>query len=100
MKYDYLILGGGAAGTIAAETIRSRDPKGTIAIINNEKETLYSKVMLTNLLAGKSTEAQLRMRSKDDYIAKKIDLIFIDYNSPEITWLFLIFKYFENFFLI
>jgi len=31
--YDHLIIGGGIAGTTAAETIRKLDPHATIAIV-------------------------------------------------------------------
>ena len=62
---DYLIIGGGIAGTTAAETIRKLDPSGTITIIEVEQEPLYSKVMLTDLLKGTVKEEQLRLRRVD-----------------------------------
>ena len=46
-KTDYLIIGGGVAGTTAAETIRGRVKDGSIVIINAEPHTLYSRVMLS-----------------------------------------------------
>lgn len=45
--YRYLIVGGGAAGISAAETIRGRDATGSIAVVNDEPYFLYSRVMLS-----------------------------------------------------
>ncbi|MFC1702841.1 NAD(P)/FAD-dependent oxidoreductase [Patescibacteria group bacterium] len=45
--YDYLIVGGGIAGTTAAETLRSEDTDASIAIISDEPHRLYSRVMLS-----------------------------------------------------
>jgi len=46
-KYTYVIIGGGIAGTTAAETIRKNDPSGKIAIVSDEKHPLYSRVLLS-----------------------------------------------------
>lgn len=45
--YKYVIVGGGIAGTTAAETIRKHDSKGSIAIISDEPHPLYSRVLLS-----------------------------------------------------
>ncbi len=47
MATTYVIIGGGVAGTTAAETIRSRDPNGRILIISEEPFRFYSRVMLS-----------------------------------------------------
>ena len=46
LEYDYLIIGGGIAGTAAAETIRRTDGAGKIAIVEDEPHLLYSRVFL------------------------------------------------------
>lgn len=46
-KVDYCIIGGGIAGTTAAETIRALDKNVIILIISEEPYTLYSRVMLS-----------------------------------------------------
>lgn len=46
-EYQYVIIGGGIAGTTAAETIRKRDAVGKIAIISDEPHPLYSRVLLS-----------------------------------------------------
>jgi NAD(P)H-nitrite reductase large subunit len=45
--YTYVILGGGIAGTTAAETIRKTDKTGSIAIISDEPHVCYSRVLLS-----------------------------------------------------
>lgn len=46
-RIKYLIIGGGVAGTTAAETIRSRDKSGSIMIVSDEPYPLYSRIMLS-----------------------------------------------------
>lgn len=46
-QYTYVIIGGGIAGTTAAETIRKNDKEGTIAIVSDEPHPLYSRVLLS-----------------------------------------------------
>lgn len=45
--YTYVIIGGGIAGTTAAETIRKNDAEGKIAIVSDEPHPLYSRVLLS-----------------------------------------------------
>lgn len=45
--YTYVIVGGGIAGTTAAETIRKHDAEGSIAIISDEPHNCYSRVLLS-----------------------------------------------------
>jgi NAD(P)H-nitrite reductase large subunit len=46
-QYTYVIIGGGIAGTTAAETIRKNDKEGKIAIISDEPHNCYSRVLLS-----------------------------------------------------
>lgn len=50
---DYLIIGGGIAGTTATETIRKLDPNGSITIVSEEPHPLYSRVLLPHYIRGK-----------------------------------------------
>jgi NAD(P)H-nitrite reductase large subunit len=43
----YVIIGGGIAGTAAAETLRKNDPNARIIIVSDEPHRLYSRVLLT-----------------------------------------------------
>lgn len=67
--YKYLIIGGGAAGTSAAETIRSKDHSGSIAIISDEIHPLYSRVMLSkpNFFLGKIPFEQIWLKGEKWY---------------------------------
>lgn len=73
-RYDYLILGGGPAGTIAAETIRQHDTVGSIGIVTEELHRLYSRVLLPSLLDGTLTREKLFLRRQEIYRAKRITL--------------------------
>lgn len=82
---DYLILGGGVAGTTAAETIRKADTSGSIVIVEEEPEVLYSKVMLTDYLKGTVNEEQVRLRRVDEYRQNNIELKFAHISSIDPT---------------
>lgn len=73
-SYKYLIIGGGAAGTSAAETIRKEDPGGTIAIVSDEIHPLYSRVMLSkpNFFLEKIPFEQIFLKGKEWYDTNKI----------------------------
>lgn len=46
-QYTYVIVGGGIAGTTAAESIRKNDKTGKIAIVSDEPHNCYSRVLLS-----------------------------------------------------
>lgn len=73
-RYNYLIIGGGIAGTTAAETIRSKDSVGSIALVEAEPNFLYSRVALPDFAAGNIPADKLMLRRLADYEAAKIDL--------------------------
>ena len=73
--YDYLVIGGGVAGTTAAETIRERDSKAGIAIVSDEPHPLYSRVLLPNYVKGLVNRERVFLRRREDYQAK--DIIFL-----------------------
>jgi NAD(P)H-nitrite reductase large subunit len=76
-NYKYLIIGGGAAGTSAAETIRAKDSEGTVAIVSDEIHPLYSRVMLSkpNFFLGKIPFEQIWMKGLDWYDKNKISFL-------------------------
>ena len=73
-KYDFLIIGGGIAGTTAAETIRRSDISSSIAIIEDEPHFLYSRVFLPAFSRGEIELDKVMLRSLGDYEKKGIDL--------------------------
>lgn len=72
--YDYLILGGGIAGVTAAETIRERDSRSSVAILSDEPHVLYSRVLLPSYLKGKIARERVFLRSREDFAGNRIDL--------------------------
>ena len=51
MATEYVIVGTGPAGVIAAETLRRSDPDGGITLIGDEPEAPYSRMAIPYLLA-------------------------------------------------
>ena len=49
---EYVIVGAGPAGVIAAETLRRTDLAGAITLIGDEPEPPYSRMAIPYLLAG------------------------------------------------
>src|SRR3989304_2242340 len=74
-KVDYLIIGGGIAGTTAAEGIRAKDPQSSITILTEESERLYSRVLLPHYLRGENTLESLYVRTSEVYQEKNISLL-------------------------
>lgn len=76
-KTEYLIIGGGAAGTTAAETIRTHDKKAGITIVSDEPHRYYSRIMLSkpNFFLGKLPFNSIWL--KDDAWYKKNKITFI-----------------------
>lgn len=72
--YDYVIVGGGIAGTTAAETIRQYDHSGSILIISKETDVLYSRVLLPSYIRGIIPREKAFLRSKEEYDKKNISL--------------------------
>jgi NAD(P)H-nitrite reductase large subunit len=75
-QYKYLIVGGGVAGTTAAETIRQKDKNGRICIISDEPR-FYSRIMLSkpNFFLEKIEFDSVWLRTNEWYQENKIELI-------------------------
>ncbi|MDO8486762.1 MAG: FAD/NAD(P)-binding oxidoreductase [Candidatus Curtissbacteria bacterium] len=71
---DYLIVGGSAAGTTAAEVIRSRNGEGSITIVTDEEEE-YSRVLLPFYSRNKIKREQVFLKTPDWYKQKNIELL-------------------------
>jgi len=59
---DYLIVGAGPAGVVAAETLRRTDPAGKVAMIGDEPEPPYSRMAIPYLLAENIGEDGTHLR--------------------------------------
>ncbi|PIU42051.1 MAG: NAD(P)/FAD-dependent oxidoreductase [Candidatus Omnitrophica bacterium CG07_land_8_20_14_0_80_42_15] len=71
----YCIIGGSAAGTSACEMIRGIDKKADITLITDEKFALYSRCLLSYLLAGSINEDKLKFKEKDFFERNKIEAL-------------------------
>lgn len=74
-SYDFLIIGGSAAGTTAAEMIRGLNPNVTITIVTDEDHTQYSRVLLPHYIRGKVQRDQVFLKKDDWYLEHKIELL-------------------------
>lgn len=75
-NYKYLIIGGGVAGTTAAEVLRQNDKDGRIAIVSDEPR-MYSRIMLSkaNFFLEKIPFEQIWLRKKEWYEENKIEFL-------------------------
>ena len=55
----YIIIGDGAAGTTAAQSLRAADKEATIAILSDDPHAAYFRSALTNYLLGELREEQI-----------------------------------------
>lgn len=75
--YKYLIIGGGVAGTSAAETIRGTDKEGTVGIVSSEPHRLYSRVMLSkpDFYTKKTAQESIFLKQPEWYSTNTIDFL-------------------------
>ncbi|MDD4924423.1 MAG: FAD-dependent oxidoreductase [Dehalococcoidales bacterium] len=75
-RIKYLIIGNSAGGIGAIEAIREVDTSGTITIVSDEPYPVYSRPLISDLLAGKRTIDKLNYRPFDFYEQNRISTIF------------------------
>lgn len=76
-EVKYLVIGGGIAGTTAAETIRAKDSRGSIAIVSDEPHRLYSRILLSkpNFFLERIPFEQIWLKREEWYRENKIELL-------------------------
>jgi NTE family protein len=74
LQVDFLIVGGGIAGTTAAETIRTRSER-TIMIVTDDRHPLYSRVRLPDYIIGKIPREKVFVKDERQYGSNGIDLL-------------------------
>ncbi len=72
----YVIVGGGIAGTTAAEELRKIDPNGSIVLISEEMHRLYSRVLLPHYVKGKVERERCFLKKETWYGEKGIEVSF------------------------
>ena len=66
-----LIVGAGAAGQVAAETLRKEGFNGRVVLVGNEPELPYDRTNLTkHFLSGKARREDLPLRREPDFFDK------------------------------
>jgi NAD(P)H-nitrite reductase large subunit len=71
----YLIIGNGATGTYAAETIRKTDTDGEITLLTNEPYPLYNRVALPPFLRDEARREKVFLRTPEQHEQKGIKLL-------------------------
>ena len=71
----FVILGGGAAGLMAAETLRSKGFGGQLILITKENEAPYDRTALSKkFMSGKQKAEELPLRKDDFFERNNIEL--------------------------
>ena len=71
----YLLVGNGASGTYAAETIRKTDTEGEITLVTNEPYPLYNRVALPPFLRDEAKREKVFLRTPEQHQQKGIKLL-------------------------
>jgi len=71
---DYVIVGGGIAGTTAADGIRKKSD-GRVMIVTDEPHPLYSRVRLPDYVAGQIPRERVFMKDEAWYRERDIQLV-------------------------
>lgn len=72
---DFLIIGGGAAGTTAAGVLRALKPQASITIISDENYEMYSRVLLPNYIRGEITRDKVFLKNVPWYEQNRVELV-------------------------
>jgi NAD(P)H-nitrite reductase large subunit len=81
-RKHYVIIGNGASGTYAAETIRKTDTEGEITLLTNEPYPLYNRVALPPFLRDEARREKVFLRTPEQHEQKGIKLLV---NTPITT---------------
>ena len=72
---QYVIIGSSAAGISAIEAIRTKDKASKIIVISDEKKPLYSRCLISYLLAGTIDEKKIWFRPDNFFKDNKVDAL-------------------------
>ncbi|MEK6732117.1 MAG: FAD-dependent oxidoreductase [Candidatus Omnitrophota bacterium] len=70
---QYVIIGSSAAGISAVEAIRTKDKDSKIIVISDEKNPLYSRCLISYLLAGTIDEKKIWYRKDSFFKNNKVE---------------------------
>ncbi|MFA6130809.1 MAG: FAD-dependent oxidoreductase [Patescibacteria group bacterium] len=69
----FVIIGGGIAGTTAAETLRKLSPEASVSLIEREEHPLYSRVLLAKYVMGEISREKLFLKKPEWYQKNNIE---------------------------
>ncbi|MBI3583688.1 MAG: NAD(P)/FAD-dependent oxidoreductase [Nitrospinae bacterium] len=72
----YLIIGNSAAAAGAVEAIRRNDKRNSITIISDEPHHVYSRPLISYLLAGHTKEDKMYYRDENFYKENNVETVF------------------------
>jgi len=73
---NYVIIGAGPAGSVAADTLRATDPESNITIIGEENAPPYSRMAIPYYLVGNIEEQGTYLKKQDGFYEKNnIELV-------------------------
>ena len=64
---NYLVIGAGPAGVVAAETLRKLDPLASVTILGDEPYPPYSRMAIPYMLIDNIYEQGTYLRKEDGY---------------------------------
>ncbi len=70
---QYVIIGGGIAGTTAAEELRKGDATAEITMVDEEMHVCYSRVLLPHYIKGKVPREKVFMRTERWYMEQRVE---------------------------
>jgi NAD(P)H-nitrite reductase large subunit len=73
---NYIIIGNSAAAIGAVEAIRRNDKDGSVIIISDEPHHVYSRPLISYLLAGHTKEDKMYYRDENFYKENNVETIF------------------------
>jgi len=73
---QYVILGAGPAGVVAAENLRKADPTGSITLVGGEAHPPYSRMAIPYVLTGLIDEQGTYLRKTDGHF-QALDITYI-----------------------
>lgn len=71
----YIIIGQGISGATAAETLRKLDPRTPVTVITDERDYVYSRIDLPDIIAGKYAPPAATLRTAEDFAGAGIECI-------------------------
>jgi nitrite reductase (NADH) large subunit len=74
MSESVLVIGGGIAGQAVCEELRRRDADTPVVMLCGEPRLPYDRVILSHLLSGEATEADLQLRPAEWYADRRVDV--------------------------